>query len=364
MKDNQIYWIIGIAVLILAVVFLPKVDLGLFSTYQIAGRSCDSWLASEINKGYIEAGTTDAPFCWLKDGRTERWVYEMTRISSPSVGCKMVYTVGCDVPDCSPGEIQKHVCPDGTKVDWCECDAYGDWGCIDSPESQCPEEETWTLTSTKSCSEWTSAERDKGYIIGENVPFCWLYLGTTERWILEANSNGGCQMTYNQGCEELSCIEYCDTLTHSSCVGSWEITGSNYPNCGCNWICDCIPETCSSLDKECDSWDNGCGGTLNCGSCSSNYICSGGLCVLENTCTDTCNSLGYECGTYEICGESTNCGSCGTGENCENGLCASNGVPSFNLDYVLFEVGGVKVTLLILLMSLGGLFAIKMVMSK
>ncbi|MBU3958121.1 MAG: hypothetical protein KKB25_03525, partial [Nanoarchaeota archaeon] len=45
----------------------------------------------------------------------------------------------------------------------------------------------------------------------------------------------------------------------------------------------CTPATCASLGKNCGSWSDGCGGTLNCGSCSIGYICSSGTCVAETT---------------------------------------------------------------------------------
>ncbi len=41
----------------------------------------------------------------------------------------------------------------------------------------------------------------------------------------------------------------------------------------------------------------------------------------NTTCTDTCNSLSYECGTWTICGSEKNCGNCSTGEICEDGKC-------------------------------------------
>jgi hypothetical protein len=34
------------------------------------------------------------------------------------------------------------------------------------------------------------------------------------------------------------------------------------------------PATCQSLGKQCGTWSDGCGGTLNCGSCQSGYICN------------------------------------------------------------------------------------------
>ena len=45
----------------------------------------------------------------------------------------------------------------------------------------------------------------------------------------------------------------------------------------------CVPDTCLSLGYECGTWDDGCGGTLNCGTCSSGYSCTSGICVAEGT---------------------------------------------------------------------------------
>lgn len=40
----------------------------------------------------------------------------------------------------------------------------------------------------------------------------------------------------------------------------------------------CTPSTCASLGKACSDWSDGCGGTLNCGTCGSGYTCSSGIC--------------------------------------------------------------------------------------
>lgn len=103
------------------------------------------------------------------------------------------------------------------------------------------------------------------------------------------------------------------------CDGDDQGLGSDTPitlvsGCGtpkCEYACNnpyikygsscCLPD-CSG--KVCG--DDGCGGS--CGSCGANQSCSGGACV--DNCNDTCESLGYECGTQTICGSSTSCGSC------------------------------------------------------
>ena len=85
-------------------------------------------------------------------------------------------------------------------------------------------------------------------------------------------------------------------------------------NCGSGE--GCIP---NCIGKECG--DNGCGGS--CGSCEGTDVCSNNLCVSEEECTDTCITLGYECGTWTICGEETTClPGCEIGvETCDEGTC-------------------------------------------
>ncbi len=40
----------------------------------------------------------------------------------------------------------------------------------------------------------------------------------------------------------------------------------------------CTPDTCSSLGYNCRTWSDGCGGTINCGSCAAGYTCRSGIC--------------------------------------------------------------------------------------
>ena len=41
----------------------------------------------------------------------------------------------------------------------------------------------------------------------------------------------------------------------------------------------CVPTTCAKLSYTCDSWTDGCGKILNCGSCGSGFTCTAGNCV-------------------------------------------------------------------------------------
>ena len=68
----------------------------------------------------------------------------------------------------------------------------------------------------------------------------------------------------------------------------------------------CVPASCLSLGYECGTVSDGCGITLNCGSCSSGYTCSSGTCVAEGgggggggTTTSSSISLTMLNGTYQ-----------------------------------------------------------------
>lgn len=47
----------------------------------------------------------------------------------------------------------------------------------------------------------------------------------------------------------------------------------------------CTPLTCNGYGYNCGSWSDGCGNTLDCGTCSSNYSCATGICTLTTTTT-------------------------------------------------------------------------------
>ncbi len=76
-------------------------------------------------------------------------------------------------------------------------------------------------------------------------------------------------------------------------------------------IVPCEPE---DISVTCGTWvcgqrENNCGEWVSCPpGCTLPEVCNGtGQCVPPEECTDTCLSLGYECGTWEICGVSTDC---------------------------------------------------------
>jgi hypothetical protein len=67
----------------------------------------------------------------------------------------------------------------------------------------------------------------------------------------------------------------------------------------------CVPKTCSALGFTCGTLSDGCGGTLNCGTCAPHYTCSnngGGTCLW--TCTASPLVIGTACypsGTSPVC---------------------------------------------------------------
>jgi hypothetical protein len=88
----------------------------------------------------------------------------------------------------------------------------------------------------------------------------------------------------------------------------------------------CVPRTCAQLGAECGQQGDGCGGTLNCGSCNSPDFCGGkgpnqcgqGAVDGGSQCVPkTCASLGATCGTQgDGCGNTLNCGGCTAPQFC------------------------------------------------
>ena len=122
-------------------------------------------------------------------------------------------------------------------------------------------------------------------------------------------------------------------VSNSPCVA--DCSGKECGEDGCGGICgECSSNyTCSDegecvsncsldicLNYDCGSWDNGCGGTLDCGSCLEGSCSSNGKCVVKESCVPDCS--GKDCGS-DRCGGS--CGSCYRGESCENSKCVKKG---------------------------------------
>ena len=91
----------------------------------------------------------------------------------------------------------------------------------------------------------------------------------------------------------------------------------------------CTPATCLSLGFNCGTAADGCGGQLSCGTCTDPEFCGGGgydVCGGDNgqnpdgsvICfPTTCATLGYNCGVAgDGCGGTLNCGTCVAPQQC------------------------------------------------
>ena len=112
--------------------------------------------------------------------------------------------------------------------------------------------------------------------------------------------------------------------------------GSCLPGCDTGYSCDalgqcivdCVPDTCTSLGKQCGTWPNGCGVDLTCPTCPTGQSCDAlGQCIVDCV-PDTCTSLGKQCGTWPNgCGVDLTCPTCPTGQSCSDGQCIVDCVP-------------------------------------
>jgi hypothetical protein len=99
----------------------------------------------------------------------------------------------------------------------------------------------------------------------------------------------------------------------------------------CGGQAGCIPLTCAQLGLACGPAGDGCGGSLDCGSCTGGKTCGGGgtpgVCGMftgggmgGGCVPKTCAVLGYKCGmTGDGCGNTIDCGNCPTGQICGAG---------------------------------------------
>jgi hypothetical protein len=83
----------------------------------------------------------------------------------------------------------------------------------------------------------------------------------------------------------------------------------------------CTPTTCAAVGANCGMIADGCGGTLDCGTCTLPQTCGGGgtpnVCGCSPT---TCAAVGANCGMIaDGCGGTLDCGTCALPETCGGG---------------------------------------------
>ena len=123
------------------------------------------------------------------------------------------------------------------------------------------------------------------------------------------------------------------TKAGSSDGGATGATGTTASSGGCGL------RTCESAHANCGPIGDGCGNTIDCGTCSETEFCGGGgpsKCGGHVCEPATCSSLGATCGKVaDGCGGTVDCGTCSTGfcggggaNQCGDGLLADGGSPS------------------------------------
>lgn len=122
-----------------------------------------------------------------------------------------------------------------------------------------------------------------------------------------------------EGCCGRECVDLANDPNH---CGSCERKCGAKETC-LNGACFCVPATCADLGKTCGTFDDGCGGTRNCGICIETFPCP--TCPPDPpSCTPlTCLILDRACGVVaDGCGGTLDCGNpCDTNVQCISGRC-------------------------------------------
>ncbi|MDP2628929.1 MAG: DUF4215 domain-containing protein [Nanoarchaeota archaeon] len=194
-----------------------------------------------------------------------------------------------DCPTCSSGDTQS--CGSSGAYGTQTCDSGGNWGtCVYS---------LYTLTTSKSGSG-TITSSPSGINCGST---CVKNFSSGDSVTLTATPDSGYTLSsWGGACSGSS----------STCV----VTMSSAKSVSATFAVSCTPTTCSALGKTCGGWDDGCGGTLNCGTCSADKICSSGTCVPRPSTTCGAFQLDYQC-------FSTYIGQAGCGASCDESQCRS-----------------------------------------
>ncbi|RKH01932.1 tryptophan synthase alpha chain [Corallococcus sp. CA053C] len=116
------------------------------------------------------------------------------------------------------------------------------------------------------------------------------------------------------------------TLECGTCADPEVCGGGGVPNvCGPG---PCTPLTCEARGATCGPTPDGCGGLLECGTCAAPEVCGGSgvpnVCGPPPCVPTTCEALGKDCGQVaDGCGAVLECGACGPGLTCGGGGAAN-----------------------------------------
>lgn len=107
---------------------------------------------------------------------------------------------------------------------------------------------------------------------------------TCTAWVNGACGAGGCAANLRQ---QIRTCTPANCQAESRCIADVACGGG-----------PCIPTTCVALGKNCGSWPDGCGGTLNCGTCNPGFNCVNGICT-PVVCS--CNWVDQNCNIDYCC---------------------------------------------------------------
>lgn len=141
-----------------------------------------------------------------------------------------------------------------------------------------------------------------------------------------AVSSGQAAEIVEAACTPVDCASAglgCGVLS-DGCGGQVDC-GSCSPGLACiaNQCVACSPLDCEALGSQCGVASDGCGGQVQCGTCDVGASCVANQCV---TCVAaTCEMLGFFCGAAaDGCGGQLSCGECASGSTCETNVCRAN----------------------------------------
>eukprot|EP01043_Picozoa_sp_COSAG02_P018093 COSAG02_NODE_835_length_16654_cov_52.747569_9_plen_2865_part_01 len=107
---------------------------------------------------------------------------------------------------------------------------------------------------------------------------------------------------------------------HSVCAQGYSISSNGTASTDVRCTEQCTPQTATSCGvHECGVKDDGCGGTVDCGSCPGSQRCEANACVCEPR---ACHAQSFACGLQtDGCGNPLDCGQCPSGQTCQLGAC-------------------------------------------
>ena len=117
-----------------------------------------------------------------------------------------------------------------------------------------------------------------------------------------------CQVPQLGGARVIECgASACVNGVGYQCLAQGQLTSSVFACPAAPPVTTCTPKTCSGARTVCGPVSDGCGGTLQCGTCSGTDQCMSGQCQRS-----PCAEAGAVCGMVQ----GTNCGTCPSSASC------------------------------------------------